>query len=127
MTKARRFACFYVALLMLGCTYCGGGGKDATPAPLPVVAQANLHTSNCEACGDQDFCNSLGVCVPNTWFCGPMYYNGGPDDGCDCNCGAPDPDCQRAGAQAWCYAAGQTHAVDQCSDCGGEAVPDPED
>jgi len=41
-------------------------------------------------------CDSSGGCiyappVPSTWICDPMYY--GTNDGCDCNCGATDPDC----------------------------------
>lgn len=118
MKKARRIASCYVALWMLGCTYCG---KEITPAPPALLAQADLRADACGSCGAQAFCNSLGACVPNAWVCGPMYYNGGADDGCDCNCGAPDPDCQRPGAQTWCYLAGQTYAVDQCGECGAEA------
>jgi hypothetical protein len=29
--------------------------------------------------------------VPSTWACDPSYYNA--SDGCDCACGAIDPDC----------------------------------
>ena len=29
--------------------------------------------------------------IPSTWTCSPLYYNA--SDGCDCNCGAYDPDC----------------------------------
>ncbi|MDI1482777.1 DUF3455 domain-containing protein [Polyangium sp. y55x31] len=29
--------------------------------------------------------------APAGWACSPSYYNG--NDGCDCNCGMPDPDC----------------------------------
>ena len=29
--------------------------------------------------------------LPVEWLCSPSSYNSG--DGCDCNCGAPDPDC----------------------------------
>ncbi|KAJ1638683.1 hypothetical protein T492DRAFT_857828, partial [Pavlovales sp. CCMP2436] len=30
-------------------------------------------------------------CVPTTWSCAASYY--GTNDGCDCGCGAVDPDC----------------------------------
>jgi len=30
--------------------------------------------------------------VPTTWTCNPLFY--GSKDGCDCNCGAWDPDCE---------------------------------
>ena len=29
--------------------------------------------------------------IPSEWTCDPNYYNA--RDGCDCNCGAWDPDC----------------------------------
>jgi hypothetical protein len=42
-----------------------------------------------------------GVCggTPSTWACPTEYYNTG--DGCDCNCGAWDPDCNDP--NAWLY------------------------
>jgi hypothetical protein len=30
--------------------------------------------------------------VPSTWSCNPLFY--GSKDGCDCECGAWDPDCE---------------------------------
>jgi hypothetical protein len=27
------------------------------------------------------------------WACNPAYYHGGAADGCDCECGVWDPDC----------------------------------
>jgi len=32
-----------------------------------------------------------GPSIPDDWTCDPEYYD--TDDGCDCNCGAWDPDC----------------------------------
>jgi hypothetical protein len=37
--------------------------------------------------GNQNTCET----VPSEWTCPPSYY--GSDNGCDCGCGAPDPDC----------------------------------
>jgi hypothetical protein len=37
----------------------------------------------------------LQQAVPTSWTCPESYY--GTNDGCDCNCGAPDPDCTRNG------------------------------
>jgi hypothetical protein len=36
-----------------------------------------------------------GACggLPPGWSCPSQFYHGGPADGCDCNCGAWDPDC----------------------------------
>jgi len=43
-------------------------------------------------------CSNSGVCVyektiPSKWRCDPAQYNS--EDGCQCNCGAPDPDCKK--------------------------------
>jgi hypothetical protein len=44
-------------------------------------------------CGDGQTCDAAGQCVDGggTWFCPASYY--GTSDGCDCECGAYDPDC----------------------------------
>eukprot|EP00959_Pyramimonas_sp_CCMP1952_P166868 3487560-Pyramimonas_sp.AAC.1 len=34
-----------------------------------------------------------GFEVPSDWLCDPLFY--GTDDGCDCECGAYDPDCSK--------------------------------
>jgi hypothetical protein len=36
--------------------------------------------------------------VPTTWTCNPLFY--GSKDGCDCNCGAWDPDCETETTQS---------------------------
>jgi len=38
-----------------------------------------------------------GGTVPDEWTCPEFYY--GTNDGCDCNCGAVDPDCWRSNHQ----------------------------
>ncbi|HZF52245.1 MAG TPA: DUF3455 domain-containing protein [Polyangiaceae bacterium] len=43
--------------------------------------------------------------VPSSWTCSPSYYNA--MDGCDCNCGAPDPDCVKADQNLYWCGAGQ--------------------
>lgn len=51
--------------------------------------------------------------VPPEWTCDPDYYD--TDDGCDCGCGALDPDCEDG-------------TVDSCDDCNDEdACSDSED
>jgi hypothetical protein len=44
-------------------------------------------------CDDGQICGAVGECVAGegTWFCPDSYY--GTGDGCDCECGAYDPDC----------------------------------
>ena len=36
--------------------------------------------------------------VPSTWTCNPLFY--GSKDGCDCECGAWDPDCDATAASS---------------------------
>jgi hypothetical protein len=47
----------------------------------------------CGACSEGGACNGAGVCVPDAWTCQANQY--GAHDLCQCNCGAPDPDCGR--------------------------------
>ncbi len=46
-------------------------------------------------CPERQVCNADGHCVPSAapsaWVCPVTYY--GTGDGCDCDCGAQDPDC----------------------------------
>ena len=48
-------------------------------------------------CTQEDSCfagECIGIdvpCPPTSWTCDPYHY--GTDDGCDCECGAYDPDC----------------------------------
>jgi len=59
---------------------CGGGDPDCAIMPgLPVVG-----------CDAPNMCNA-GNCVPPEWTCSGAFF--GTDDGCDCGCGALDPDC----------------------------------
>ena len=54
---------------------CGTPGADAGP----------------DARTDASMTVDAGRTVPPAWTCDPSYYNAGDD--CDCECGAPDPDC----------------------------------
>src|SRR4051812_44595134 len=68
-------------------------------------------------CQDHMFLSSAGTCVPKTWFCSPALYGAGPEDGCDCNCGAPDPDCFPGAQSFWCYGLGMARRVQACTLC----------
>jgi len=48
-------------------------------------------------CGDDEFCSAQGACedIPEGWDCHPTFY--ATRDGCDCDCGAYDPDCAVSG------------------------------
>src|SRR5262245_38404629 len=58
---------------------------------------------SCGSCDTNEACSSLGRCVyqgahttpPAAWVCNDSWWDAG--DGCDCNCGALDPDCGGAG------------------------------
>eukprot|EP00698_Gefionella_okellyi_P026281 TRINITY_DN994_c0_g1_i1.p1 TRINITY_DN994_c0_g1~~TRINITY_DN994_c0_g1_i1.p1 ORF type:complete len:564 (-),score=53.34 TRINITY_DN994_c0_g1_i1:20-1690(-) len=51
-------------------------------------------------------CVSPGLCayrfqeIPAAWICDPLYYNA--SDGCDCGCGAYDPDCVTQPSLVYC-------------------------
>jgi hypothetical protein len=59
---------------------------------------------SCGECGTNETCSSGqckwsggGTTPPAEWHCNPAYWDAG--DGCDCDCGALDPDCGQAGQQ----------------------------
>ncbi|GAB4196344.1 MAG: hypothetical protein OHK0013_03450 [Sandaracinaceae bacterium] len=66
-----------------GCD-CGCGARDPD---CDVPGQRVFH------CAEGQTCDAAGQCVDGegTWFCPASYY--GTRDGCDCECGAYDPDC----------------------------------
>lgn len=66
---------------------CGAADPDCLDASSPVFG-----------CDDGETCSG-GLCIldedgdgiPDDWECDPIFYN--TNSGCDCECGAPDPDC----------------------------------
>lgn len=102
------------------CTYSGGGESNSTIIPEQWICDNSYYndTSTCHCgcgildgdcldpelpivgCDEGGYCNnSEGTCEygpgpPACWTCDPGYYN--KSDGCDCNCGCYDPDCDRA-------------------------------
>ena len=56
--------------------------------------------------------------IPSAWRCSPLFYGAGAADGCDCDCGAPDPDCVEGARSAWCYDGGRMRSVSRCDECG---------
>jgi hypothetical protein len=58
---------------------------------------------SCGTCGTNESCTTSGQCKymgggttpPASWHCNAAYWDAG--DGCDCNCGALDPDCGHSG------------------------------
>jgi hypothetical protein len=102
------------------------GGWTAPPG-LPALALALLGSTACAtttaprpgSCPAHTFRSSAGTCVPEAWYCSPALYNAGPEDGCDCNCGAPDPDCRPGATSYWCYNLGMARRVPRCAACAG--------
>jgi len=56
--------------------------------------------SDCDDGSDEAGCNGGGD-VPPEWTCSASYYDG--IDGCDCGCGALDPDCTSSAITACAY------------------------
>ncbi|OIP40078.1 MAG: hypothetical protein AUK47_09070 [Deltaproteobacteria bacterium CG2_30_63_29] len=67
-----------------GCD-CGCGAHDPDCDDSFAYGNCGLY----EACNQNDFC--ANVLSPEGWNCEPYYFDAG--DGCDCNCGSRDPDC----------------------------------
>lgn len=76
------------------CQYCGGNGACGDSSCAGLVPANNA------------VCNGAGAGggVPSSWTCNPDYYGAG--DGCDCGCGAVDPDCSSAQRSACQYCGG---------------------
>jgi hypothetical protein len=102
----------------IGCDFCDSAGScNALPGcPGNVLPFEN---STCSVCGDgfvegsercdlqpanpalcDDLCRWI---IPAAWTCFAGYF--GTDDGCDCGCGAVDPDCGDGGVAACVYCA----------------------
>lgn len=49
-----------------------------------------------DGCLDGQTCGAKFTCegAPKAWTCAPAKFNGGKGNGCDCGCGAVDPDCE---------------------------------
>ena len=112
--------CLFVPIYMhLACSACGGSARRAGETNNTNQESANLAVATCDVCAQDAFCNSVDVCTPEGWHCGPMYYNAGVSDGCDCDCGVPDPDCDLPNVERWCYGTGRPYKVAECSACQG--------
>ena len=125
----------------------GGGGMGGEQITYAILAVADLCESGYPSerlcgitgeCGDgvcslgEDFqtcpedCEENGGGVePGDWSCDPAFYDAG--DGCDCNCGTFDPDCDDPSQRLFNCRPGQV-----CSDEGictddrpGEPGPEP--
>ena len=111
-----------------GCD-CGTGSWDPDCA---IPGQALYNCNNGQACvrsGQAGICETVippampDPAPPSTppagWSCSPDYYNAG--DGCDCGCGAFDPDCGKPSQRLYGCNVGQ-----YCGQAGAcESLPSP--
>jgi hypothetical protein len=102
-----------------GCD-CGCGGRDPDCGN-DGCDEFGCSDSTCDRCTDSGG-NPTG-CAPSAWLtagCDARHY--GTGDGCDCGCGARDPDC---GSKDGCTAPGcgdDEASCDACWDTGGAAA-----
>lgn len=84
-------------------------------------------------CAPGSECKADGTCeesIPASWVCRRQFYGAG--DECDCNCGAPDPDCQNndvptlnCGENQMCSDSGTCRDIDVSEpDTGPEVAPE---
>ncbi len=100
-----------------GCD-CACGAPDPDCAPDALVY----------GCERGELCDEGGACidpragVPDAWRCDPAWY--GMADGCDCRCGAWDPDCDDPAQQVLRCEAGETCIEPgECAADGVDEVP----
>jgi hypothetical protein len=116
-----------------GSTYYAIGGKAPVcncgcGAPDPDC-HLPTYSSDLTKCGRGQTCAGDGTCtgpileVPATWTCKPSKFAEGKTSGtCDCDCGAPDPDCADPYLPMTGCGFGQTCEAGVCT---GEVKPDP--
>jgi hypothetical protein len=92
---------FCTAVVFAACTATGptaptgnGLGPQCTPDCSRAACGDDGCGGSCGTCSDDTSCTG-GVCIaesaPRSWSCDAEWY--GAEDGCDCECGAYDPDC----------------------------------
>jgi len=104
--------------------YDSGGGCDCgCGAPDPDCQNGAATVYGCPS-GSLG-CAANGTCIappsgpPPTWTCGAVFYD--RDDGCDCGCGAPDPDCATPGTPLY----GCAQSATGCTATGECILPAP--
>lgn len=65
------------------CNECGAHDPDCDVPTLPSTCLMG------QTCGTTGSCEG----TPTAWMCAGTEYDAGAGNGCDCNCGAYDPDC----------------------------------
>ena len=107
---------------------CGGSCGLCACGEACVEGACEFQACAVTECGDDGCGGSCGTCAEGRcvagtceigWTCNPVYQ--GASDGCDCNCGAYDPDCDDPEASVYGCEPWQT--CDAEGDCVGECVP----
>lgn len=91
-----------------GCD-CGCGAPDPDCQSQNYCTQAKCNNTECSICHDS--AGRIVTCSDalSSWTCDPQRF--GSNDGCDCGCGTPDPDCAEQGCVE------QGCATDACKRC----------
>ena len=79
------------------------GTEDVTSCPQDCTATCG--NDRCEAGETQSCPQDCGTGISSGWTCEASYFGAG--DGCDCGCGALDPDCEDPTQQLFNCAAGE--------------------
>lgn len=96
---------------------CCGTQASGPGAHTAIAHEPSALSAHAAVCAPGTRLSTHGVCVPDAWHCSPSYYQGGIADGCDCDCGVPDPDCEQPNVALWCYNAGSPRRVNSCQQC----------
>jgi hypothetical protein len=78
-------------------------------------------TDGVESCGGSESLSGTRIDAPPGWTCPPDYY--GTADGCDCGCGALDPDCIDGTVASCEYCDGEGSCSPAFSSCPGNIDP----
>lgn len=89
---------------------CGAIDPDCTSGG---CAAGGCDDAACDVCRDGSG-DVIPCGVPSDWLCNPLAYDS--DDGCDCGCGVPDPDCSGGGC------AGNACTGGSCDTCHYDAA-----
>lgn len=102
------------------------GNQQCTAACTPkcsgVACGDDSCGGTCGTCQSGSTCAWTQQCVPATWQCDPSYY--ADKGGCDCGCGASDPDCKAPGTGVYGCPAGVSCGANGTCDlktCGANA------
>jgi hypothetical protein len=95
---------------------CGAVDPDCPSAAASVCAgSCNVRGSCASTCADIAPANNATCSdVPAAWHCSPAFYGG--NDGCDCGCGATDPDCLNSTLGACDFCTNPGSCAKACTD-----------